>query len=87
MDDYDVKAAFADIEKELLESMMRNLKHHRAEEKKEGKEWIQWQVEQLRGLEEYKRIYSKIRNKNKRNIKNRRIRQIKINARSCYICR
>ena len=59
MDDYDVKAAFADIEKELLESMMRNLKHHRAEEKKEGKEWIQWQVEQLRGLEEYKRIYSK----------------------------
>lgn len=53
--DYDIAAAFERIENELIESMMRNLDHHRAEEDKLGFNWSQWQVEQLRALEEYKK--------------------------------
>lgn len=33
--DYDIRKAFAKIENELLESMIRNMKLHRAEEKKD----------------------------------------------------
>lgn len=54
-DDYDVKRAFARIEHELLSSMMRNLGRHLKEEEEEGFNWSQWQVEQLKNLEEYRR--------------------------------
>lgn len=53
--DYDVGKAFAAIENELLDSMMRNMKRHRVEETKEGLQWEQWQAKQLAGLEEYRR--------------------------------
>lgn len=53
--DYDVGKAFAAIENELLDSMMRNMKRHRVEETKEGYQWEQWQAKQLAGLEEYRR--------------------------------
>lgn len=53
-DEYDIAAAFAAIEEELIASMMRNMDRHRAEEDREGIHWGQWQVEQLRALEEYK---------------------------------
>ena len=53
-DEYDIVAAFQAIEDELIASMMRNMKRHRAEESKEGFEWSMWQAEQLRFLEEYK---------------------------------
>ena len=36
MDEYDIQEAFATIEEELIESMMRNMKHHRGEEATEG---------------------------------------------------
>lgn len=52
---YDVAAAFARIEDDLISSMMRNFKRHKAKEAEEGIEWSQWQVEQLAALEEYKR--------------------------------
>ena len=52
---YDIGEAFKKIEEELMASMIRNLKHHRAEEIEEGFEWSQWQVEQLSALEEYRR--------------------------------
>lgn len=55
MDDYDIQEAFADIEEELIASMMRNFRRHTAEETKEGYEWDMWQVKQLEALEEYKR--------------------------------
>lgn len=55
MADYDIVEAFAKIEKELMESMVRNLDHHRAMEIDEGFEWSQWQVEQLKALENYKK--------------------------------
>ena len=53
-EDYDVGLAFARIEDELIASMMRNLKRHLREEEKEGFDWSQWQVEQLKYLQEYR---------------------------------
>lgn len=55
MDPYDIGAAFETIEDELIESMIRNMKRHRIEEISEDKEWSQWQAEQLRSLELYKK--------------------------------
>lgn len=55
MPDYDIVEAFERIEKELMESMIRNLDHHRAMETDEGFEWSQWQTEQLKALEKYKK--------------------------------
>ena len=59
MSDYDIGRAFEKIENELISSMFRNLECHRAEETKLGIEWSQWQVEQLKALEVYKRKNSK----------------------------
>lgn len=59
MSDYDIGKAFEKIENELIASMIRNLSRHRAEESKLGIEWSQWQVEQLKALEVYKRKNSK----------------------------
>ena len=55
MADYDITAAFEAIENELIDSMMRNFSRHRAEETKEGYLWSQWQAEQLKSLEQYRR--------------------------------
>lgn len=55
LDEYDITAAFQAIENELMDSMIRNMDRHRAEETKEGIEWSQWQAEQLKALEKYKR--------------------------------
>lgn len=55
MADYDIGKAFSRIEDELISSMIRNLEHHKAQELEEGYEWAQWQVEQLRALEEYRK--------------------------------
>ena len=52
--DYDVKIAFARIEDELISSMMRNLGRHLKEEEDEEFDWSQWQVEQLKYLQEYR---------------------------------
>lgn len=58
--DYDIGAAFEAIENELIDSMMRNFSSHRAEETKEGYNWSQWQAEELKSLEQYrKKNYSK----------------------------
>lgn len=55
MSDYDITKAFEEIENELIDSMMRNFSRHRAEETKEGYHWTQWQAEQLKALEEYRK--------------------------------
>lgn len=55
MAEYDIGAAFEQIEDELISSMTRNLKRHTVEEVTEGYEWTQWQVLQLQALEDYKR--------------------------------
>lgn len=54
MDEYDISKAFEVIERELMTSMIRNLDRHKAEETSMGIEWSQWQVEQLKRLEQYK---------------------------------
>ena len=54
--DYDVGAAFDRIETELINSMIRNMDRHRAEELKEGYNWEMWQALQLKQLERYKRF-------------------------------
>lgn len=58
--DYDIGKAFRAIEDELIASMIRNMTHHRAWEDEEGFHWEQWQVLQLRALDEYKRKNQKI---------------------------
>lgn len=55
MSDFDIGKAFEEIENELIDSMMRNFSRHRAEEGKEGYNWTQWQAEQLKSLEEYRK--------------------------------
>lgn len=59
MSDYDIGKAFEKIENELIDSMMRNFSRHRAEETKEGYNWAQWQAEQLKALEEYRKTNAK----------------------------
>ena len=54
-EDYDVGKAFERIEAELIDSMMRNLGRHLKEEDAEGFDWPQWQAEQLKALDEYRR--------------------------------
>lgn len=53
-DIYNIEKAFRAIEDELISSMIRNMKHHRAWENDEGFQWSQWQVDQLKALEKYK---------------------------------
>lgn len=59
MSDYNIRKAFKKIEDELIDSMMRNFSRHRAEETKEGYNWTQWQAEQLKSLEEYRKHNAK----------------------------
>ena len=59
MSDYNIREAFEKIEDELIDSIMRNFSRHRAEETKEGYNWTQWQAEQLKSLEEYRKHNAK----------------------------
>lgn len=63
MNEYDISQAFEEIEKELIDSMMKNFSRHRAEELKEGYNWSQWQAEQLKSLEQYRKNNSEKFNK------------------------
>ncbi len=54
-DEYDIGLAFQAIEDELMASMVRNMKRHKAWEDAEGMHWEQWQALQLKSLERYKR--------------------------------
>lgn len=56
---YDVSRVFERIENELLESMTRNLKKHKAEETELGIEWTQWQAIQLEELYRFKQEAAK----------------------------
>lgn len=68
MEDYDIRNAFRAIEDELIASMIRNMKHHRAWEDDEGFHWGQWQALQLKALDEYKRKNQKIYGRRFKNI-------------------
>lgn len=53
--DYDVGQAFKRIEKELIASMMKNMKRHTDWETDEGFQWEMWQALQLQALEKYRK--------------------------------
>ena len=53
--EYDVAKAIERIEDELIYSIIRNLKRHRAEETEEGFNWEMWQVKQLQSLNKFKK--------------------------------
>lgn len=74
-DEYDIVNAFVRIEEELIASMIRNMDRHRAEEDKEGILWSQWQVEQLKALEKYKKQNQKKYKKQFRDL-NKRIEEL-----------
>lgn len=59
VDEYNLVDAFRRIEDELIASMIRNLKRHRAEEGKEGLNWAMWQALQLEALARYSRANRK----------------------------
>ena len=50
-DVYDIGAAFEAVENELIASMIRNMKRHKAEESDEKMQWSMWQTEMLKSLE------------------------------------
>lgn len=52
---YNIADAFKAIENELIQSMVRNMDRHRAEEAEYGYNWSMWQAEQLQALDEYKK--------------------------------
>lgn len=68
MSDYNIRQAFERIENELIESMIRNMSNHRAQEDEEGFQWEQWQAVQLKELEAYKRRNQKVFGKKFRDI-------------------
>lgn len=68
MSDYNIREAFEKIEDELIDSMMRNFKNHRVEEDKNNFCWTQWQAEQLKSLEEYRKHNAKKFGKRFKNI-------------------
>jgi hypothetical protein len=79
MDDYDVSAAFEEMELELIASMKRNLSRHQKWEKNEGMNWSMWQVEQLKTLEQFKKNNQKIFSKKFSNINNEIAKFLKAN--------
>lgn len=54
MNEYSIENAFSAIEQELINSMLRNYKKHKAWEKDEGFNWTMWQAEQLKNLQRYR---------------------------------
>lgn len=53
--DYNVAEAFRRIERELIDSMIKNMKRHLDWENDEGFQWEMWQALQLQALEKYRR--------------------------------
>lgn len=57
---YDIAAIYAEMEKEIISSMQRNLSGHIEEEKRVGFDYPQWQAEKLRSLRRYQIENAKI---------------------------
>lgn len=54
-DAYDLRAAFEEIEIDLIQNLRRNLKHHAREEEEEGFRWEMWQKAKLRNIWKYRK--------------------------------
>lgn len=57
---YDIAAIYAEMEKEIISSMQRNLSRHIEEEKRVGFDYPQWQAEKLKLLRRYQIENAKI---------------------------
>lgn len=57
---YDIAGIYAEMEKEIISSMQRNLSGHVKEEKRVGFDYPQWQAEKLRSLRRYQIENAKI---------------------------
>lgn len=57
---YDIAGIYAEMEKEIISSMQRNLSRHIEEEKRVGFDYPQWQAEKLRSLRRYQIENAKI---------------------------
>ena len=55
MTEYDIVEIFREMETDLINSMVRNLKKHLKDEDIEGINWSQYQTEMLKGLDEYRK--------------------------------
>lgn len=51
---YDIRKIFEQMELDLISSMMKNLKRHESEERKEGFKFEQWQGARLRDMERFR---------------------------------
>lgn len=60
MNEYDIVKIFREMETDLLNSMSRTMKKHMKDEDIEGINWTQWQSEQLKALQEYRKRNSNI---------------------------
>ncbi|CAK7073225.1 MAG: hypothetical protein EUB_03850 [Eubacterium sp.] len=54
MNEYDVSAAFQQIEEILIQSMIRNLGKHVKDQALEGFDWTMWQAEQLKAFKQFR---------------------------------
>ena len=54
--EYDISKSFQRIEETLIKSMKRNLTRHLNEEKDLDMNWSAWQTEQLKSLEQFKKV-------------------------------
>lgn len=59
-EEYDIAGIYAEMEKEIMSSMQRNLSRHIEEEKRIGFDYPQWQAEKLRSLRRYQIENAKI---------------------------
>ena len=54
-DAYNISRIFSEIELSLIQSMMRNLSRHLADEAAEGFDWTQWQAVMLQNMQAFRR--------------------------------
>lgn len=57
---YDIRKIFEQMELDLISSMRRAFYFHQNEQEKEGFEWEQWQLSELRAMEQYRARNKKI---------------------------
>jgi hypothetical protein len=60
MTEYDIIEIFREMETDLINSMVRTLKKHLKDEDIEDINWSQWNVEMLKGLDEYRKNNAEI---------------------------
>ena len=55
----DIRSFFEEMELNLIANLIRNIFHHKDEEKKEGFNWRAWQAEALKNIDIFRRQNAK----------------------------